>query len=94
MTASVDPYNPRDVFTVANETPPRVLVAPQRYVQGPGVIDHIGQYFSLLNVDRVGILASRRGLSAQGAQVVDSLRAKKHRHGERAVQWRVLSGGD
>ena len=76
MIASVDPYNPRDVFTVANETPPRVLVAPQRYVQGPGVIDHIGQYFSLLKVNRVGILASRRGLSAQGAQVVDSLRAK------------------
>lgn len=76
MIGSGEPYNPRDIFTVANETPPRVLVAPQRYVQGPGVIDHIGQYFSLLNVDRAGILASRRGLGAQGAQVVDSLRAK------------------
>ena len=53
-----------------------MLVAPQRYIQGPGVINHIGRYLSLLKVNRVGILASKRGLNTQGAQVADSLGAR------------------
>jgi glycerol dehydrogenase len=71
------PYTPKAVFTHKNETPPRVLVAPQRYIQGAGVLDHTGHYInSLMKVQRAGILASRRGLGAQGAQVTRSLKAE------------------
>ena len=70
------PYDPTTVFSQANETPPRVLVAPQRYIQGAGVLNHVGRYIkSLMGVKRAAILASRRGLDAQGAQVAKSLQA-------------------
>jgi len=67
-------YSPKAVFGSTNPLTPRVFIAPQRYIQGPGVLDHIGQYMSLLKVSRAAILASKRGLSAQGAQVTRSLR--------------------
>jgi glycerol dehydrogenase len=71
------PYDPKIVFAQANETPPRVLIAPQRYIQGAGVLDHTGHYInSLMNVKRAGILASKRGLGAQGAKVAASLKAE------------------
>ncbi len=70
-------FDPKTVFAQANATPPRVLIAPQRYIQGPGVINHTGHYISsLLKVKRAGILASKRGLGAQGAQVAKSLQAE------------------
>lgn len=70
-------YIPKTVFTHADETPPRVLVAPQRYIQGAGVLDHAGRYIgSLMNVKRAAILASKRGLNAQGAQVAQGLKAE------------------
>ncbi len=70
------PFNPTSVFAHAGETPPRVLTAPQRYIQGAGVLKHSGHYISsLMNVKRAAILASARGLGAQGAQVSTSLAA-------------------
>lgn len=68
-------YSPKDIFAKGGGPLPRALVAPQRYIQGPGVINHIGHYLSLLKVRRVGVLASRRGLGSQGLQVADSLQA-------------------
>lgn len=69
-------FDPKAVFAQENETPPRVLTAPQRYIQGAGVLDRTGHYInSLMKVNRAGILASRRGLGAQGAQVAKSLQA-------------------
>jgi glycerol dehydrogenase len=50
-----------------------VLLAPQRYIQGNGVLDHMGSYLSLLNARRAGILVSTRGQQADGARVIDSL---------------------
>ena len=74
---SKQPYSPVTVFAEENRTPPRVFVSPQRYVQGAGVIDRTGHYIhSLMDVKRAAILASRRGLGAQGAQVADSLGSK------------------
>lgn len=68
-------YHPAAVFADESKRPPRVFVAPQRYIQGAGVLDHAGRYIgSLLEVKRAGILASKRGLAAQGAQVAHSLR--------------------
>lgn len=71
------PYSPKTIFTHADETPPRVLIAPQRYIQGAGVLSHTGRYInSLMQVKRAAILASKRGLGAQGAQVAASLAAE------------------
>ena len=70
-------FDPKTVYALENEPPPRVLTAPQRYIQGAGVLDRTGHYISsLMNVKRAGILASRRGLGAQGAQVATSLKAE------------------
>jgi len=75
MTDSL--FDPKTVFGQANGTPPRVLIAPQRYIQGAGVLNHTGHYVgSLMKVKRAAILASKRGLDAQGAQVAESLKSE------------------
>ncbi|MGI9322698.1 MAG: glycerol dehydrogenase [Pseudomonadales bacterium] len=68
------PYSPRSIFSGRNEPAPRVMVAPQRYVQGAGVLNHIGRYISLVKVSRAAVLASKRGLAAEGARVAESLK--------------------
>ncbi|MEO8602845.1 MAG: glycerol dehydrogenase [bacterium] len=68
-------YFPSLVF--APEGPgsaPRVFIAPQRYVQGPGVLAHMGRYLSLLRVRRVAVLISAGGQMRHGGALVDSLR--------------------
>ena len=72
----VNSYFPGAVFTNSNEAPVHVFAAPQRYIQGPGVIDRIGGFLSAFNFRRAGILASKRGLGAEGARVADSLRGE------------------
>ena len=67
-------YSPRSIFNGRNEPTPRVMVAPQRYIQGPGVINQIDRYISLVNVSRAAILASKRGLAAEGARVAECLK--------------------
>ncbi|XOV84953.1 MAG: glycerol dehydrogenase [bacterium] len=57
----------------AGEVVPRVLVAPPRYVQGPGVLHNVGRYLSLLNVKRAVVYASKRGLAEQGVVLRSSL---------------------
>mgnify|MGYP005697378507 CR=1 FL=1 len=51
------------------------MVAPQRYIQGPGVLNHIDRYLSLMNIHRVGILASKRGLAAEGQRIAEKLKS-------------------
>ena len=65
---STTPYLPAKIFGSQDEITPRVMVAPQRYIQGPGVLNQINRYMSLLNVKRVGIL-SRRGQGAEGQRI-------------------------
>jgi glycerol dehydrogenase len=74
----IDPSNyfPGTIFGPEGETAPRVMVAPQRYIQGAGVIDHTGRYLSLLNAKRVALLASARGHQAEGMRVADSLKSE------------------
>jgi len=70
-------FDPKAVFVQDGAMPPRVLTAPQRYIQGAGVLDRTGHYInSLMKVQRAAILASKRGLGAQGAQVAKSLKAE------------------
>ncbi|XOV85460.1 MAG: glycerol dehydrogenase [bacterium] len=66
--------SPRTFFA-SHEVLPRMYLSPGRYIQGPGLLHQIGRYVALLGVRRVGILASQRGLGAQGVVVADSLAA-------------------
>ncbi len=52
---------------------PRVFIAPQRYIQGPGTVDNIGRYLTLVNVRRVAILISDRGRASEGPRLLSSL---------------------
>ena len=54
---------------------PRVLVAPPRYIQGPGVLASVGRYLSIINVKRAVVYASNRGLAEQGPVLKSSLQA-------------------
>jgi glycerol dehydrogenase len=71
-------YLPHEIFAPASRgdlPTPRVFIAPQRYVQGPGVLDGLGRYLSLVNAKRVALLVSARGSRNEGARIVASLRA-------------------
>ncbi len=74
-TMSNAPFMPTAIYAepLANQMPPRVLVAPPRYVQGPGALQHIGRYLSVLTLSRVAIVASARGHGAQAGEVAASL---------------------
>ena len=70
------PFDPQSVYAPAGsnvQSVPRVFISPQRYIQGQGVLEETGRYLSLLNSQRAGVLASRRGLAAEGAALVGSL---------------------
>ena len=54
---------------------PRVMVAPPRYIQGPGVLASVGRYLSIINVKRAAVYASSRGLAEQGPVLTSSLQA-------------------
>jgi glycerol dehydrogenase len=71
---TVATYFPHAIFASEDHPVPRVLVAPQRYIQGDGVLDHTGRYLSLLNAGRAGVLVSERGQYADGARVISSLK--------------------
>ncbi len=68
-------YLPQNVFATADGKTPRVMIAPQRYIQGDGVLDHLGKYLSLVHTKRSGVLVSRRGLQADGARVLQSMKS-------------------
>jgi glycerol dehydrogenase len=52
------------------------MVAPPKYIQGPGVLDQAGRYLSLLKFARVGVLASARGHGAEAARVAEAMQAQ------------------
>lgn len=68
-------YFPGSTFAPPRSTTPvpNVLVAPPRYVQGRGVLQHVGNYLSILSLRTVAVLASSRGHLAEGQTVADSL---------------------
>jgi len=72
-----EPYFPGPIFSVeGGDTPsvPRVLIAPGRYVQGPGVFMHLGRYLRPLQVERPAVLASAGGHVREGSSIVAGLR--------------------
>ena len=72
-----DAYQPSSIFSpasAARRAVPRVFIAPQRYVQGPGVLEGVGRYLSVMPVRRVALLMSARGLRSEGVAIQHSLR--------------------
>ncbi len=76
MDTSKD-YFPHVMFGGEGSSVPRVMVAPQRYIQGEGVLDHVGRYLSLVKARRVAMLISKRGQGADGVRIVESLNREK-----------------
>ena len=69
-------YFPHAIFAPGNRNGlplPRVFIAPQRYIQGQGVLDGMGRYLSLLPAKRVAVLTSARGSRNEGVRLVEGL---------------------
>jgi len=77
MNDEVTPYLPEEMFGVATDSGalPRAFISPQRYVQGAGVIDRLGEFIGIVGADTVAILASERAQRTEGARAVRSLNA-------------------
>jgi glycerol dehydrogenase len=59
--------------TLDPERVPRVLIAPHRYVQGQGTLDHLGKYISILPSERPAVLLSVGGKERFGEQIRKTL---------------------
>ena len=69
-------YLPGGVFAPAGAgDAPRAFIAPQRYVQGKGVLGHMGRYLALVRARRAAVLISAGGQARHGGVLADSLRA-------------------
>jgi glycerol dehydrogenase len=71
-------YLPHEIFVPSHrgDLPlPRVFIAPQRYIQGQGVLRDIGQHLSLMKAKRVALLMSERGGRTEGLALRDGLHA-------------------
>jgi glycerol dehydrogenase len=71
-----EPFLPHAILAVEDADPPsvpRVLVGPHRYIQAPGVLDHLGRYLSLVPSRRPAVLISEGGQRRFGARIADSL---------------------
>lgn len=76
-------YFPHGVFVPASrgDLPrPRVFVAPQRYIQGPDVLDDVGRHLSLVPAKRVALLMSERGSRSDGVRLIESLESAGVEH--------------
>jgi len=57
----------------AGASPPRVLAAPSRYIQGDGVLSQLGRYLPLVPSRRAVILISAGGQRRDGARIAGGL---------------------
>ena len=83
-------YIPETIFGVKTgptETIPRVMISPARYVQGDGVLDHLGRQLELVPGKNVAILISENGQKRFGERISASL--KNERRLVRRMNWIV-----
>ena len=76
-------YFPQAIFAPesrGDQPPPRVFVAPQRYVQGPNVLGDLGRHLSLIPAKRVALLMSERGSRSDGVHLVEGLKSAGVEH--------------
>lgn len=74
--SSSTPYLPPNVFAGKNGSQPnvpRALIAPSRYIQGDGILDHLGRYLSIVPSKRAAILFSVGGQRRLGERISKSL---------------------
>ena len=79
MSAPI-PYVPHAVFSAdegEDASVPRVLIARQRYIQGDGILDHLGRYLSIVPSERVAILIDKPGQQRDGVRLLNSLNSAK-----------------
>ena len=72
----IDKYEPQTIFgenEAANIEAPRVLIAPNRYVQGQGVLVNLGRYLEVVPSNHPAILISERGRKELGEIINESL---------------------
>jgi len=78
-----DPFSPQAVYSLGVSTdrnPPRVFVAPARYVQGDGVLDLLGHYLPLVPSHQPLILITEGGRQRLG-QRIDASLSRESVHG-------------
>lgn len=71
------PYAPGAVFSVEegdHRNVPRVVIAPSRYIQGEGVLAHLGRYLSVVPSTRPALLLSAGGRQRNGKGIAGDLR--------------------
>lgn len=74
MTAP-DTFDPTAVYGERGSSPPRVLVAPHRYVQGPGVLDRLPACLGVVGARRPALLMTAGGRRRFGDRVAESFDA-------------------
>jgi glycerol dehydrogenase len=77
MDTTPSPYLPEEIFGVPTNSgsAPRAFIAPQRYIQGLGVIDRLGEFVSLVGTTSVAVLASSRAQEGDGSRASVALTA-------------------
>ena len=71
--SSKEPFLPANIYHA--EPPIRAITAPPKYLQGQGVMDRCGPIAQMHGCQKVGLLASARGLGSQGVEITASLEA-------------------
>lgn len=70
-------FSPKPLFSLTDTDramPPVGLIAPGRYVQGPGLLDHLSRFLALVPSTRPAIFISAGGLRRHGEQLLHGLR--------------------
>lgn len=69
-------YFPQDVFSgdAPPERSPRVIIGPHRYIQGDGVLDHVGRYLSIVKSSVPALLLTEGGMKRVGERITGSLK--------------------
>jgi glycerol dehydrogenase len=77
VMAAPEPFFPHPIYAVEDsDTPsvPRVLIAPHRYIQADGVLDHLSRYLSIVPSTRPAVLISEGGQRRCGDRLLESLK--------------------
>ena len=69
------PYFPHTLFAPSNTQEVRGLVAPHRYIQGPGAIARLGSALHVMQVGRAGLLITEGGRKRLGEKLDETLSA-------------------
>jgi glycerol dehydrogenase len=68
-------YFPQDIFSNGKpgQYSPRVMIAPHRYIQGVGVLDHLGHYLKIVPSRHPAMLITDGGMKRIGERLLDTL---------------------